>query len=92
MKKDDLILVAYVNVSGIDGADVPEYLDNCGKMLSAGNDGSISFYVIPIWHGENRLDCINPKLVSEEEYEKTRNACKEIQDIFNSMNNENKKG
>ena len=91
MTKDSLILVAYVNVGNIHDADVGAYLEEVGKNLSHKTDDSVITYIIPVRGQESRLECINPKLVSEEEYEKARKVCQELQDRLYCLNNENKK-
>lgn len=78
LNKDKLILVAYINVGGIHDADVSAFLTETANNLKPKEDDSILFYVIPVRGEESRLECVNPKLVSEEEYEKAHQACEKI--------------
>lgn len=78
LNKDKLIIVAYINMGLISDTDASEFLAETARALKPNGDDSILFYVIPVREGETRLDCINPKLVSEEEYEKARQACEKI--------------
>ena len=78
LNKDKLILVAYINISGLSDADVSSFLTETAHNLRPKEDGSSLFYVIPVRGEESRLECINPKLVSEEEYEKAHQACEKI--------------
>jgi len=89
--KDKLILVAYVNIGNIHPEDVNQFLGSASEALKKGIDDTVTLYILPVKHGENRLECINPKLVSEEEYEKARLVCEELQDMLTGMKNENKK-
>lgn len=78
LNKDKLILVAYINISGIHDADVSAFITEAVNNLKPKEDDSTLFYVIPVRGEESRLECINPKLVSEEEYEKAHQACEKI--------------
>lgn len=78
VNKDKLILVAYINISGIHDADVSDFIMEAVNNLKPKEDDSILFYVIPVRGEESRLECINPKLVSEEEFEKAHQACEKI--------------
>ena len=90
--KDKLILVAYINIGFIHIEDVSSYLEQSAKILRDGTDDSVLLYIIPVRGHESRLECINPKLVSEEEYEKARQVCAELQDRLTNLNNENTQG
>lgn len=78
LNKDKLILVAYINISGISDADVSSFLMEATHNLKPEEDDSILFYIIPVRGEESRLECINPKLVSKEDYEKAQRACEKI--------------
>ncbi len=78
LNKDKLILVAYINIGNINDADVSTFVAETAQNLKPKEDDSILFYVIPVRGEESRLECVNPKLVSEEEYEKAKRACEKI--------------
>lgn len=78
LNKDKTILVAYINVSGVNDSDLSAFITEAVNSLKPEEDDSILFYAIPVRGEESRLECINPKLVSEEEFEKARLACEKI--------------
>jgi hypothetical protein len=88
LNKDKLILVAYINVGGIHDADVSAFLTETANNLKPKEDDSILFYVIPVRGEESRLECVNPKLVSEEEYEKAKLACEKISEKLKELSND----
>jgi len=77
---EKLILVFYINIEHIDGYDIPEYMDNISKSLSAKNGDDILSYFIADYGIKNRVECINPKLVTEEEYSKAKNILQELEE------------
>lgn len=87
LEKDKIIIVVYYNVDG----DVIETLNNVAREFEAMNDGSVMVIVVPVHDTETKIECINPKLVSEKEYEEARKACERIKEMVNNMllNNEN---
>ena len=67
--KDRLILVFYVDVSNMDAADVPEFLsESVGDFFRDVFDDTVKVLWIPI-HGETHVEAINPKLISQEEWD-----------------------
>lgn len=78
LNKDKVILVAYINVSGVHDCDISAAMQEAVYSLKPKEDDSILFYAIPVRGEESRIECINPKLVSEEEFEKARQACEKI--------------
>lgn len=78
LNKDKIIIVAYVNVGSIPNDDIQAFLTRTASVLKTEEDGSSLFYVVPVRKEDSRIECINPKLVSEEEYEKAREACEKI--------------
>ena len=88
LNKDKLILVAYIDVSGNSDADASSLLQEVVNRLEKDNDGSILYYVIPVRGEDSRLECINPMLVSEEEYEKAKQACEKIYERLKELSND----
>ncbi len=85
LNKDKLILAAYINIGGINDADVPAFIMEAVNNLKPKEDDSILFYAIPVRGEESRLECVNPKLVSEEEYENARQACEKFAEKLNEI-------
>lgn len=76
-KREDhpLIFVFYVNIGHLGRSDVSEYMRRISDMLESHCEErgmNASHFIIPIRDGESRLECINPVLLSESEYAKTR--------------------
>jgi hypothetical protein len=59
---NELILVHYVDCS-IGGKEL------LSKYSDAINSNSCINYIIPIYKGETRIECINPKLLKDNEYQ-----------------------
>ena len=75
--KDTLILVAYLNIKGIEPSEVPQYVSAMGNNLNPHVKGSdMKVYIVPFMGNEpmagNRIECINPKMISHEEFEKVK--------------------
>jgi hypothetical protein len=90
MDKDKLFLVCYLNIDGIPGVDVNGYLYTFGKSLDY--DESIEKIIVPIRKGESRVECINPVLLTDEQYkeveEKVKNLKKEVETVLKALNND----
>ena len=83
-----LILVFYIDVSRIYEGDVPAYMNELATDLSK-NDDSTDKYFIPIYEGDSRLECINPVMISEEEYTEVKRKIDEIDKIFKDLIKDN---
>lgn len=67
MEKNNLILVFYINCNGIDTDNIGEYISKIAKRLTPNNLGGGEAIFIPISHGETRVDCVNPKYITNED-------------------------
>lgn len=63
---DKIILVHYINVGDSSPASVSDLMLNITKSLTGQDD--VLHYIYPIREGDTRVDCINPKLVTGNEY------------------------
>lgn len=79
-----LILVFYIDVSRIYEGDVPEYMNDVATSLSKNDDGTDKYF-IPIYEGGSRLECINPVMVSEEEYADVKRKLDEIDKKYRQL-------
>lgn len=87
---EKIILIIYANINNIDDCDVPEYLEELSNSLKADEDENIKYICIPIRKGDGRIECINPKLVTGEDYSKVKNTIKEFEErMSNFFNNNN---
>lgn len=83
-----LILVFYIDVSRVDKEDVPAYMNEVATELSK-NDNNTDKYFIPIFEGDSRIECINPVMLSEEEYVNVKQKVNEIDKIFKDLIKDN---
>ena len=67
MEKKSL-LVLYVNVNDIPQEDMKKHLIEISKNFRRNRDKNIITYVVPVNQHESRIDFINPKFVSEQDY------------------------
>ena len=81
--KDKLIVVFYFNVSKYNKIDVPSILYKVERYIKF--DDSVHSFVIPVYDGESRVECINPKLINEEDYKKVEKQLIEIKNKYNSF-------
>ena len=89
LDKDKIILTMYVNIGSIDSADIPAYMEQLTNTVIF--DDSILRLFIPVRNSETRVECINPKRISDEEYIKVsefvEDAQKKLNEFLNSFNN-----
>ena len=88
---EKIILVHYIDTTGMGNEQISNNFKRYGEVLSDGNkDGLLINFILPTTNGGHRIECINPKLISGDEYknvlkvlEETKSNCKEILDNFN---------
>lgn len=83
-----LILVFYIDVSNLYKEDIPAYMNEVAIELSK-NDNNTDKYFIPIFEGDSRIECINPVMISEEEYAEVKRKIDEIDKIFKDLIKDN---
>jgi len=87
MNKEKIILIHYINVGNIDGNDVSKMMEEVINKLSLKEEDNIISYWIPVREGETRVECINPKLVSEEDFTEAKRVLDRNQEIVNNIIN-----
>jgi hypothetical protein len=66
MEMENKLLVIYVGVGGINVEEISDYMQNvAAKIMPKTFDGEIIF--IPISGFDSRIECINPKYITEQE-------------------------
>lgn len=84
---DKLIIVHYIDSRKMTPQDVAENIQKIIKNINL-NDEYLTYF-IPV-ESETRIECINPKLVSEEDYKQAREILdrnqKIVDDIVKSNN------
>jgi hypothetical protein len=82
---EKIILVHYINVGNIDYSDVESFMKRVVDKFSPKEEDNIISYWIPIQNGETKVECINPKLVSEEDYSEAKKVLDRNQEIVNEI-------
>lgn len=77
---EKLILVFYINIEHISEYDVDNYIHNISNELRSKNGDDILTYLIADHGIKDRVECINPKLVTEEDYSKAKNILQELEE------------
>jgi len=63
---EDLILVTYIGVQGIRTEDIPDFLKRISKQITPSTfQGEV--IVIPTQSSNTRIECINPKYITDAE-------------------------
>ena len=81
---EKLILVLYLNMNGVPNNEVDDY---CKQVIEKIKNDDIIHYVIPVRNQETKVECINPKLVSEKGYEQAKIALESIVQQLTELNN-----
>ena len=81
---DKIILVFYINVGNRDNSEVYEFMDEIKTSLDPKTEDIMRF-LIPVRTGETRIKCINPKIVSKEDYEQAKDVLERNQKIVNDF-------
>ena len=74
LDKEKLFIVIYVNITGF--GDANKVLNSIAEITKF--DESVMRIIVPVCEGETRVECINPVLLSEEQYEETRNRIESL--------------
>ena len=78
MDKDKLFLVIYVNIDNIHMSDVSEYLMAFARQTTF--DETVMRIIVPVRDQETRVECINPVLLTEEQYKEVEEKIKTLQE------------
>ena len=90
--KDKIFLVVYIDTKNICADDEYEYINGVERAMSHLNDGSVELLLIPNKEGRGtRVECINPVLLNEKEYERVRNLTKKFKKEVGKFVSEQKK-
>lgn len=80
LTKDSLIIVFYINVSDVDPQEMPVYMNDIKDNFAKDKADDVVEIFIPIKNGDSRVECINPKAVSD-------NDMLRINTLINELNN-----
>jgi len=83
---DKIIIVYYLNVDGLSPEDVARFCSETARSLEK-KFGSNQYtnIILPVRNRETRVDCINPKLISAEEYKNVEEILKRNEQIVNMV-------
>lgn len=65
---EQLILVFYINIDNMTTQQAMGYLHDIQQNVKNKPEGSIQ-YIIPVKDQETKIECINPKIVTQEQYD-----------------------
>jgi len=81
--KDKLILVFKINVNNIDPIDAYAYIDEIAAHFTPKEDEDAVAYFVPIRHDtEHPVECINPKLLTDDEFEHVTERLNNIEKAY----------
>jgi hypothetical protein len=76
LDKEKLFIVIYLDVRGIHDSDIVPYIESVASAIQY--DESIAKLIIPTRDSETRVECINPVLLTEDQY-------KDVEDKINTL-------
>ena len=80
MENEKIILAAYLCVDDYASEDIPTVLESASRNFSElFKQDDIRTIVVPVRNRDSEIVCINPKLVSEKEYEKAKASCDKLE-------------
>ena len=82
---DKIIIVHYIDVSKAEPRIIPELMDDVAKRFTPTEDNILTYWV-PVY-SETRIECINPKLITEEEYVDVKSFLDKHQEMVNEFLN-----
>lgn len=89
--EEKIILIFYINVGNVDDIDVSTYINEIADNFKPNKGDEMIHYYIPIRDGETRVECINPKLVSDEDYQMAKESLDENLRLINEIRKENER-
>lgn len=81
---EKIILAHYINVGNSSPQRVAETIQSLRKLLDM-EDNEIIHYLYPVRDQETRVECLNPRLVSEEEYQNAKKILERNQSIVTKL-------
>lgn len=82
---DKIIIVHYIDVSKAKPHNIPELMDDIVNRFKPKDDNILAYWV-PVY-SETRIECINPKLITEEEYVDVKSFLDKHQEAVNEFLN-----
>ncbi len=82
------ILVHYIDIRNFNRNDIGDYMQKVIKATEVDRETTIAYYVP--YNGDTRIECINPKLITTDEYSRLesiiKNQEKLVMDTIEKLN------
>jgi hypothetical protein len=82
---NDIILIIYLNIGNRTFQEAFEYISDIKDNLYVSKPHWLYFYLIPVREGETRVECVNPKLVSESDFTEAKKALDNMIERVNNL-------
>jgi len=79
---EQIILVHYIDIGNISMEDVEPHIQKIAIKMRPKPEEQCHSYFIPIRNGDTRVECINPKLIGEDEFKKAKDTLDKAQEEF----------
>lgn len=83
-KDDILIMVLFLGVGNKSIYETAKIINDIQKQLNKSKEPFEKWYIIPI-KGESKIECLNPKLLSKNEYQKVKKQFDKSQNKINEI-------
>lgn len=83
-KDDILIMILYLDIRNLSIYKIEKTICDINRQLNKSKDPFEKWYLIPI-NGESKIECLNPKLLSENEYQKVKEQFDKNQEKINKI-------
>jgi len=90
--KDKIILVCYINVTNVDNSDVHRLCSDFANGISNIIDNTVEYFILPVIDSQTRIECINPVLLDEKQYQDIKKKLESIDKEFFKILNKDEDG
>ena len=78
-----IILVVYVSIGNLEAYEVREYLEQVIVKIGKPPTPEVFMYFLPTYEPNSRIECLNPKLMTENEFANVRETLDKMQETLN---------
>ena len=75
---EKLLVVIHVGINGLQPAQIQNYFEQISKSLPSKEEGFFSFIVPDKETDKIKIECLNPVLLTEEEYNNTKEKLEKL--------------
>lgn len=73
-------------VGNIDQIDIPMYINDAYNALKPNEEDNVAAYFVPVFEEpENPIECINPKLITDDEFEHITEKLKDLNEKYDEF-------